>query len=88
MNMARNKAGIRRFDGQCIDPRFAKETVFVERDPELGVAVKGFGRTNDSKPSIYFPGLPAYYESVPEEYKDVFERFFRRIYKRDTIYFL
>lgn len=83
-----NKSGIKRFEGRFIDPKFAKETLFIERNPELGVAVKGFGRTDDGKPRVYFSGLPAYYESVPPEYKDTVETFLRRIYKRDGIYFL
>ena len=83
-----NKSGIKRFEGRFIDPKFVKETLFVERTPSLGVAVKGFGRTSDDKPSVYFSGLPNYYESISPEYKDTVEAFLRKIYKRDEIYFL
>ena len=82
-----NKSSIKRFEGRFINPAFSKETLFIERSG-LGVAVKGFGRTNDDKPSVYFSGLPAYYESVPPQYNNTVEIFLRRIYKRDEIYFL
>ena len=84
----KSKSGIRRFEGRFIDPKFAKETLFIERTQSLGVAVKGFGRTSDDKPSVYFSGLPSYYESVPSQYKNTVETFLRMIYKRDEIYFL